>query len=432
MTSQRICVIGLGYVGLPTASFFATHGFEVIGIDVNDQLVEALRAGDVHSHEPGLNTLVQAAIRSGNLVVRVEPEAADTFVIAVPTPFTDSKTADLSYVEAAARSIVPSLRRGNLVILESTVPPGTTEEFLVPLLEESGLKARRDFSVAYMPERVLPGRIVVELVENDRVVGGIDPASGEVVRDLYKNFVQGEIFLTDAMTAEMIKLMENTCRDVNIALANEFALIAQSLGVDVWEAIRLANRHPRVNILRPGPGVGGHCVAVDPWFLVEAAPDLANLIRLSRQINDAMPYKVLDLIRQVVRGIETPRIACLGVAYKRDVDDVRESPAVKVVNLLIKEGFHVSVFDPFVSLPSINGLPLSSTIEAAVSGADCLILLTDHSCFAEIMPEQIGSLMRRQILSDTRHLLDETRWRAAGFKVSQLGNGKSGAVSYGS
>jgi UDP-N-acetyl-D-mannosaminuronic acid dehydrogenase len=266
MNFEKICVMGLGYIGLPTASTFATQGVHVVGVDVNPQVISTLRNGGLHIHEPGLRTLVQAALGSGNLAVSEKPELADAFIIAVPTPFYDDKRADMRAVTSATEAIVPYLRKGNLVLLESTSPPRTTVDLLKPILEKSGLRAGEDFYLAYSPERVLPGQILRELIENARVVGGVNPASSDAARDLYAIFVKGEIIPTDATTAEMVKLMENTCRDVNIALANEFSRLAERFGVDVWEAISLANRHPRINILRPGPGVGGHCISVDPWF----------------------------------------------------------------------------------------------------------------------------------------------------------------------
>ncbi|RPI80893.1 MAG: nucleotide sugar dehydrogenase, partial [Chloroflexi bacterium] len=320
---EKICVLGLGYIGLPSASSFATHGLKVIGVDVNYQVVHTLQNGDIHIHEPGLRTLVQAAIRSGNLVIRSSPEEADAFLIAVPTPFKDDKTADLSCVISAAESIVPCLRKGNLVVLESTSPPRTTVDVVAPILETSGLRAGQDFHLAYTPERVLPGQILRELIENARVIGGIDRASAEAGCDLYNLFVRGDIILTDATTAEMVKLMENTSRDVNIAIANEFSRLADRFGVDIWEAIELANRHPRVNILRPGPGVGGHCISVDPWFFVGAAPDISQLIKTARTVNDAQPQFVVNLFKRAFHllgemddnVLEGKRVGLLGLSY---------------------------------------------------------------------------------------------------------------------
>jgi UDP-N-acetyl-D-mannosaminuronic acid dehydrogenase len=284
---DKICVLGLGYTGLPTATTFATHGLRVVGVDINPAIIATLQNGGIHIHEPGLSSLVQEAMRSGKLTVCAVPEPADAFIIEVPTPFYHDECgvhegkpyhlADMRAVVSATEAVVPHLRKGNLVVLESTSPPRTTVDLLIPILERSGMKAGEDFYLAYTPERVLPGNILRELVDNDRVIGGINHASAQAARDLFAVFVRGEIVLTDATTAEMVKLMENTYRDINIAAANEFSRLAERFGVDVWEAISLANRHPRVKILRPGPGVGGHCVSVDPWFFVEAAPDLAAL-----------------------------------------------------------------------------------------------------------------------------------------------------------
>src|SRR5438270_797877 len=335
-----ICVLGLGYIGLPTASMFALSGNDVIGVDPNPRIRASLVRGRASIDEPELQTLVTGAINSGRLSVRTAPEPADAFIIAVPTPLDmSSNRADLSFVERAARSIVPLLRRGNLVILESTVPPGTTRDVLALILAESGLQPGRDIHLAHCPERVLPGRILVELEQNDRLAGGLTPTCAERAAALYSVFVKGAIMRTDATTAEMVKVMENTFRDVNVALANEFSLVAERIGVDVWEAIRLANHHPRVNVLRPGPGVGGHCIAVDPWFLVGAAPRVAELIRVARQVNDSMPEHVLDRLLTMVSP--PAPIALLGVTYKAEVDDVRESPALRVAELAVDRGYDV-------------------------------------------------------------------------------------------
>src|SRR5712692_2080412 len=280
MSANSICLLGLGYIGLPTGSIFALAGKDVIGVDPNPRVQAALRSGLASFDEPELQTLVTAAINSGRLRVQTQPEAADAFIIAVPTPLDPTTNrADLTFVRQAARDIVPFLRRGNLVVLESTVPPGTTRDVVTPILADSGLVPGQDIFVAHCPERVLPGRILVELEQNDRLAGGLTPVCAKRAADLYQTFVKGAIMRTDATTAEMVKVMENTFRDVNVALANEFALIAERIGVDVWDAIRLANHHPRVNVLRPGPGVGGHCIAVDPWFLVGSAPEATHLIQ---------------------------------------------------------------------------------------------------------------------------------------------------------
>src|SRR5712664_2737605 len=301
MSTNSICLLGLGYIGLPTGSMFALAGKNVVGVDPSPRVQAALSSGLASIDEPELQTLVTAAINSGRLRVQTKPEAADAFIIAVPTPLDPSTNrADLTFVQQAARDIVPLLRRGNLVVLESTVPPGTTRDVLAPILAESGLQPGKDICVAHCPERVLPGRILVELEQNDRLAGGLTPACADRAAELYTAFVKGTIMRTDATTAEMVKVRENTFRDVNVALANEFALIAERIGVDVWEAIRLANHHPRVNVLRPGPGVGGHCIAVDPWFLVGSAPEATRLIQAAREVNDAMPEHVVARLATLV------------------------------------------------------------------------------------------------------------------------------------
>lgn len=429
MQFEKICVMGLGYIGLPTASTFATYGIHVVGVDVNPQVVTTLRKGGLHIHEPGLRTLVQAALGSGNLTVHEMPEEADAFIIAVPTPFYDDKRADMRAVTSAAKAIVPYLRKGNLVLLESTSPPRTTVDLLKPILEKSGLRAGEDFYLAYSPERVLPGQIIRELIENARVVGGINPASAEAARDLYAVFVRGEIIATDSTTAEMVKLMENTCRDVNIALANEFSRQADRFGVDVWEAISLANRHPRINILRPGPGVGGHCISVDPWFLVEAAPDLSPLILTSRKVNDAQPQFVLQLIKRALNAAEEnltgKRVTVLGLSYKPDVDDLRESPAIEVAHLLRKAGAEVKAFEPFKKDAQIEGIQTVNSLEEAVQGVDAIVLLVAHQLFKELKPELIKPLVRTPILVDTVGIVKAADWQAGGFHVYRLGDGKS-------
>jgi len=477
---QQLGVLGLGYIGLPTASLFATHRFRVVGVDVAEEVVARLRNGSVHIDEPDLQTLVQAALRSGNLTVSEQPEPAEAFIIAVPTPLREAKEAapgieelrswngaaaplelrncvpgmepragmegelgagtggsgklgrwrmkgegkraDLSCVEAAARSIVPHLRKGNLVILESTVPPGTTREVVAPILEESGLDVGRDLMLAYCPERVLPGRILYELVENDRVVGGYDRASTERAQALYQTFVKGRIYTTDCTTAEMVKLMENTYRDVNIALANEFALIAEHVGVNVWEAIDLANCHPRVHILRPGPGVGGHCIAVDPWFLVDIAPQYTALTRQSRWLNDWMPEWVARKVEAVVGDPRGSLLAVWGLAYKANVGDVSESPALHVIRCLSERGYTVRVYDPHVQ--TCSSLPLYEDWKATIDGADGLVLLTDHEVFRRLPPADVAACMRQRILIDMRHSVDLEDWRAAGFICVRLGDGR--------
>jgi UDP-N-acetyl-D-mannosaminuronic acid dehydrogenase len=417
MTS--ICVLGLGYVGLPTASMLAIAGQMVIGVDPDPRVRDALASGQLPIEEPELETLVSAALKSGQLRVQSAPATADAFVIAVPTPLdAQQHRADLSYVEQAARDILPFLRPGNLVVLESTVPPGTTRDVLAPILASSGLEPGRAVHVAHCPERVLPGRILLELVQNDRLAGGLTPECAARAADLYATFVKGSIMRTDATTAEMVKVMENTFRDVNIALANEFALIAERVGVDVWDAIGLANHHPRVNVLRPGPGVGGHCIALDPWFLAQAAPDAVHLIRAARQVNDAMPLHVVDHLERLA---DPPApVALLGLTYKADIDDVRESPALRIAELAVERGFDVRLCDPHVAPDTRLPAPLLP-LEQALRDTHAVVLLVDHRAFQELDIDLVAALVSRKQIVDARNALDHAAWRARGFQVRVLG-----------
>jgi UDP-N-acetyl-D-mannosaminuronic acid dehydrogenase len=430
---DKICILGLGYIGLPTAAMFATNGVQVLGVDINPNVVETLRAGRIHIHEAGLREVVESALQSGALTVAAAPSEADAFIIAVPTPFQDGKfgeyngetykLADMRAVTAAAEAIRPCLRRGNLVVLESTSPPRTTVDLVAPILEKSGLKAGLDFHLVYSPERVLPGQILRELVENARVIGGVTPEAAQAACDLYAIFVTGEIIQTDATTAEMIKLMENTYRDVNIAIANEFSRLAERFGVDVWEAIRLANHHPRVKIHNPGPGVGGHCVSVDPWFFVEGAPDLSRLIVRARQVNDLQPAFVVKMVTKALGSLNGRKIAALGLAFKPNVDDLRESPAVEVIHLLAKAGAAVKAFEPFkpgAALPGVDAVP---TLELALQDADAVLLLVNHSQFQGLSPETLKTITPARILLDTVNGWAGMDWAAAGFKLFRLGVG---------
>ncbi|MCD4673827.1 MAG: nucleotide sugar dehydrogenase [Anaerolineaceae bacterium] len=419
---EKLCVLGLGYIGLPTASTFASHGLKVVGVDVNPRVIASLNQGKLHIYEPGLRTLVQASLRSGNLVVRQQPETADAFIISVPTPFKEDKKADLSFVTSATEAIVPHLRKGNLVVLESTSPPRTTTDVVVPILERSGLQAGQDFMLAYSPERVLPGQILRELIENARVIGGIDQASAEAGRDLYAIFVRGEIILTDATTAEMVKLMENTYRDVNIGIANEFSRLADRFGVNVWEAVQIANLHPRVSILGPGIGVGGHCISVDPWFFVEAAPDITPLIATARRVNDGQPRFVVDLIRREMgEDLHNRRLAVLGLAYKPNVDDMRESPAVDIARLLAESGAQVKAFDPFKPELQIPGVDVVSSLEEAIADAEAFVLTVGHKELCEIDPAALADKTEARLALDMIHGWKTENWQRAGFTVKGLG-----------
>ena len=422
MEFNHICVIGLGYIGLPTSSMFARAGVKVTGVDSDSRVVESLRQGKVHIHEPGLQEVVSSVLQSGALAIAPAPVEADAFIIAVPTPFHKGKKADLSYVHSAAAAIVPYLRRGNLVVLESTSPPLTTLQVVRPILEQSGLQAGTDFLLAYSPERVLPGQILKELVENARVIGGVNEASALAGRELYQKIVAGEIILTDATTSEMVKLMENTYRDINIAIANEFSRLADRFGVDVWEAIAIANRHPRVRILNPGPGVGGHCISVDPWFLVEAAPDITPLICAARAVNDSQPDFVVDTLRELLEPLAGRRIAALGLAYKPDIDDVRESPAVEVARNLAELGAAVIACEPYKEDFIIDGVQVTASLAEAVREAEVLVLLVGHSQFKSLDPHEVAKMTPARLVFDTVNILPAGAWRAAGFTVERLGD----------
>lgn len=396
---RKICVLGLGYIGLPTASLLGTKGYKVIGVDTDQNVVDTINRGNTHINEPDLDILLKSAVQSGNLQARSAPEEADIFVIAVPTPFKADHQPDLQHVRAATSSIVPFLRRGNLVILESTSPVGTTMDVVAEGLKASNLRIGEDVFVAHCPERVLPGRILSELVENDRVIGGINELSTDAASDFYGEFVRGEVLRTDAPTAEMTKLVENTYRDVNIAFANELSVICDALSVNVWDVITLANRHPRVKILQPGPGVGGHCIAVDPWFIVSQAPETARLIRAAREINDAKPAWVVARVMAKARKFREPVIACLGISFKADVADLRESPALQIARTLRDEAVgRIIVCEPNITASEEFELV---SLGAAIAAADIVVLLVDHRAFRKLR----ASDLTEKIVIDTRGCL---------------------------
>ena len=420
MNFKSLCVIGLGYIGLPTASVFAGNGLHVTGMDVNPNIIKGLKAGKLHIFEPGLKTRVLDVLNRGNLEISQTVQPADAFIIAVPTPFYDDKRADMSYVISAAESIIPHLKPGNLVILESTSPPRTTVDIVAPILEKTGMKAGEDFLLAYSPERVLPGSILRELVDNPRVIGGVNRVSSEAGRDLYRLFVKGDIILTDATTAEMVKLMENTSRDINIAIANEFSRLAEKFNVDIWEAIGIANLHPRVEILRPGVGVGGHCISVDPWFLVEAAPDIAKLIKTARQVNDGQPFFVAELVDTACGGLQGKTIALLGLSFKPNVDDLRESPAVKLALQLHERGVAVVAYEPFKTNHGIAGIEQAQTLDAALKDADMILLAVAHDQFKNLDPQELREKTRAEVIFDAVLAWDKTAWEQAGFRFYGL------------
>lgn len=417
MSFQTISVVGLGYIGLPTAAVFASRKKQVIGVDVNSDTVAIINKGSIHIVEPDLDMVVHAAVTSGYLRATTIPEPADAFLIAVPTPFNDDYTPDLGYIESASKAIAPVLKKGDLVILESTSPVGATEQMSAWLaLERPDLSFPQDcgedsdIRIAHCPERVLPGHVLRELVQNDRVIGGMTPKCSVAAASLYQIFVEGECVITNARTAEMCKLTENSFRDTNIAFANELSMICDKLDINVWELIRLANRHPRVNILQPGPGVGGHCIAVDPWFIVSKTPDIARLIRTAREVNDSKPEWVLEKTKLAVaeflqanphKTALDVKIACLGLAFKPDIDDLRESPAVAITQkiLAIHPGPVVTVEPNIEVLPKLLAGQLKLvTIDSAIAEADVIVLLVDHKAFKTIP----SSILTSHKVVDTR------------------------------
>lgn len=407
MNFKTISVIGLGYIGLPTAAAFASRQIKVVGVDVNQHAVDTINRGAIHIVEPDLDLLVGQAVENGFLRAVTQPEPADAFLIAVPTPFMGDHLPDMKFVESAARSIAPVLKKGDLIILESTSPVGSTETMAAWLAEarpdlsfpqQAGEQS--DINIAYCPERVLPGKIMVELIKNDRVIGGMTATCSRRASELYNIFLQGECVITNSRTAEMCKLTENSFRDVNIAFANELSLICDAQGINVWELISLANRHPRVNILQPGPGVGGHCIAVDPWFIVAQNPELARIIRTAREVNDSKPHWVVDRVKAALADCLTTtgkraadiKIACFGLAFKPNIDDLRESPAVEVTHLIAD--WHAG--ETWAVEPNVHQLPASlsgkvtlHSLDDALKNADLLVMLVDHQSFKAIAADHI-------------------------------------------
>ncbi|MBU9845272.1 UDP-N-acetyl-D-mannosamine dehydrogenase [Rahnella ecdela] len=407
MSFNTISVIGLGYIGLPTAAAFASRQKKVVGVDINKHAVETINRGAIHIVEPDLDVLVKRAVDEGFLRAVTQPEPADAFLIAVPTPFKGDHLPDMKFVESAARSLAPALKKGDLIILESTSPVGATEQMAQWLAEarpdlsfpqQAGEQS--DINIAYCPERVLPGQVMVELIKNDRVIGGMTTVCSQRASDLYNIFLEGECVITNSRTAEMCKLTENSFRDVNIAFANELSLICDAQGINVWELISLANRHPRVNILQPGPGVGGHCIAVDPWFIVAQNPELARMIRTAREVNDSKPHWVVDRVKAALADCLTVtgkraadiKIACFGLAFKPNIDDLRESPAVEVTHLIAD--WHSG--ETWAVEPNVHQLPVAlaekvtlQPLDRALKEADLLVMLVDHKSFKAIPADQI-------------------------------------------
>ncbi len=421
--TKSICVVGLGYIGLPTAVTFANHGVKVHGVDLNPAAVKSIQEKKLHIEETGLQELLNKAVDDGYLTASTKPQQADVFIIAVPSPINPDNTANLEYVREATASIVPYVKEGDLVILESTVPPKTVENVMLPELVKSGLAIGDQLYVAHSPERVIPGRIFEELINNDRIVGGINRKSAELTKELYETFVKGNIHLTDATTAELVKVMENTYRDVNIAFANELAKMAETLDVNIWEAIQFANYHPRVNIHFPGPGVGGHCIAVDPWFLVELCGEQAQLIHLSRNTNDSMPSYTAQKTQAILNknGIAGATVGVFGLAFKGNVDDMRESPSTIVIDELQKLGLNVVSYDPHIK--ENKHATQTQSLEEVTAAADILLFLTDHNEFKELNPETVSS--KNKIVFDTKNCLNRDTWERAGFQFHLLGDSKN-------
>lgn len=420
MSFETISVIGLGYIGLPTAAMFASRKKKVIGVDVNQKAVDTINRGEIHIVEPELDIIVRSVVKDGYLRAVITPEPADAFLIAVPTPFKSNSSEipepDLGYIERASKSIAPVLKKGDLVILESTSPVGATEQMAEWLASARSdlsfpqqVGERADISVAHCPERVLPGHVVRELVQNDRVIGGMSNTCSKRAVELYKTFVEGECVITNARTAEMAKLTENSCRDVQIAFANELSIICEQLDIDVWELISLANRHPRINILQPGPGVGGHCIAVDPWFIVSKTPADARLIHTARKINDSKPLWVIDKVKQAIaehlmgypeKTAKDVIVACLGLAFKANIDDLRESPALNIAKhvLDVHPGRLLAVEPNIQELPKLlDGAELVK-LDDALDSADVIVILVDHKEFTDLQ------IQKQKFVVDTKGL----------------------------
>ena len=393
---KKVSVVGLGYIGLPTAAVIASRGIDVIGLDVKSEVVDIINNGGIHIIEPGLDVVVQGVVSTGKLKASLKAEPADVFLIAVPTPFSEGYVPQLSYIRSAIENIAPVIKKGDLIILESTSPVGTTEKIISWMKElredlempsENSLKS--DVNIAYCPERVLPGHVLRELIENDRVIGGVSQLCAERATSFYKTFVEGECIATNSRTAEMVKLTENSFRDVNIAFANELSMICDDLDINPWELISLANRHPRVSILQPGPGVGGHCISVDPWFIVHKSPERAKLIKKAREVNDYKPHFVLEKVRKAIAQEEAPVVACFGLTFKPDIDDLRESPALQIATAIVSEAnCPVMLVEPNIkklpqSLDRFEGVSLVKK-EEAVEKANIIVLLVDHKEFKEI------------------------------------------------
>jgi UDP-N-acetyl-D-mannosaminuronic acid dehydrogenase len=414
---KNISVLGMGYIGLPTACMLANNGYTVLGVDTDEEIIGKLNAGRLHIEEPDLEKIFLSAFKSKKLEVARDLQKSDIFIISVPTPLNDKNRADLSFVINAAAMIQEHIQKKNLVILESTVPPGTTRNVVGKIITEgTGLLPGKDFYLAFCPERVLPGKIVHELVNNDRIIGGFDGESADIAEKVYRSFVKGKIYLTGLETSEFVKLAENTFRDINISFANELSLICKDYNINIWEAIRLANMHPRVNILNPGPGVGGHCIPVDPWFILEHTSRKDTLIEKCRGINKSIPLEIASRIIRIIKKYRNPKATIFGFSYKENVGDYRESPAIDIYNELVKNSITVSIHDPLTDSKKY----VLSTLEESVEGSDLILLFSAHSVFKDIDMKLVYDLMRNRNIFDTRNFYDREELETIGFNYSSI------------
>ena len=396
---MKVCIIGQGYIGLPTAALFTRNHCEVVGVDVNEEIIDKLNQGIIHIEEPGIAEIIKNAVKNNVYSASLTPQKADAFIITVPTPYIiENYSCELSYVISACESIIPYLEKGNTVIIESTIAPMSTDETIKPIFENAGFVIGKDLYLAHCPERVLPGRILEELVHNDRIIGGVTPECSKKASEVYGQFVEGDLMLTEAKTAELSKCMENTFRDVNIALANELAKICAEIGVNALDVIKMANKHPRVNLHSPGPGVGGHCLAIDPYFIYAKAPETAKIIKLARDTNNSMPDFVC---KNVAKIISKGKIAVLGVSYKGNTGDDRESPAYEIIAKLKSDGFEIAIHDPHIKNDEFVSL------DDATKGADLILILCDHNEFKNLDYELILKNMKKPVVFDTKNIINE-------------------------
>ena len=417
---MKVCVVGLGYIGLPTSAMFANYNTDVIGVDISPEIVDKLNRGEIHIEEPGLKDIIKRVVENGKFKASLTPEEADAFIITVPTPNKDDehRSCDLKYVLCAIKAILPFVKKGNVIIVESTIAPCTMDDYIAPLIEKSGFKIGENVYLSHCPERVLPGKILHEMIYNNRIIGGITPACAKAGAEIYQLFVLGEIIQTTARTAEMSKLMENTFRDVNIALVNELAKICNELEINVIDVIKMANKHPRVNLHQPGPGVGGHCLAVDPYFVIAKSPELAKIIKLSRNTNESMPEYVACAVKSLVKDIDAPKIAAFGVTYKGNVDDMRGSPAMEVIQLLNKDEIDIALHDPHVESNKWNFV----SAEESVRNSDLILVLADHDEFKTLNYSELARKMKTPQLFDTRNCVQKEVANCDGMNVINFGN----------